>query len=519
MSLPRSSPQAQAINPDAIEATLQSFMKHDMDLHSFMLVKNGHVVTEVYWEPYLPNVPHLLNSLSKSFTSTAIGIAVHENKLSLDDAVISFFPQYISPQIRNNMGSMKVKHLLSMTTGHEMDTTGALTQSENWVQTFLNIPITKEPGTHFLYNTGATYMLSAILHAATGEHLLDYLKPRLFDPLGFSEVTTETCPKGIHAGGFGMSVTTEDIAKFGQLYVQNGRWNGKELIPSWYVEEASSAQIANAHPTDPDWAQGYGYQFWRCRHNIFRADGLFGQFCIIIPDHNAVVVTTAGVIEMQDMLDIIWDKLLPGLSVDSSKLDAGTSSATSESNDTSAAHSSNASADSSDFGASAASDASAVSREAGSLQHTIDSCRYPAAYQRNVSSKKIAELNQYTYSFPPNPANVEAMSFHFKDEETSLSLIINQVKQNITLKHGVWTYCKLTFDGVTLPVAMSCTWRSYSKLEIHIKMLNKPYADKWICHFAGAALVVSTERNVWVMPGSALSKPYLPMIMGTALKV
>jgi len=476
MSLPRSNAITQGVNPSAIDAFLQMVKLYDMDLHSFMIVKNGHVVTEVFWKPYKPEIPHLLNSVSKSFTSTAIGIAVHENKLSLDDSVISFFPQYVTEQIRDNMGAMKVKHLLSMSTGHETDTTGALSQSEDWVQTFLNIPITKEPGTHFLYNTGATYMLSAILHAATGEHLLDYLKPRLFNPLGFSDVTTETCPKGIHAGGFGMSVTTEDIAKFGLLYLQEGMWNGQQVVPSWYIHEATSKQIDNHHATDPDWAQGYGYQFWRSRNNSYRADGMFAQFSIIIPDHNAVVVTTAGVIEQQDLLNIIWNELLPGLSADSSTLDPSAED---------------------------------------TLSQTINSCRYSVPYKPNVSSELIDRVNQYVYRFVPNPVDVNEISFQFGEETTEVSLTINEQRHQLHIKHGAWTYSDLTLNGVTIPVALSCSWRSYSKFEIHIKMLSKPYADTWVCHFAGQTLMMSTERNVWVIPG-ALSNPYLPTIMGFA---
>ena len=158
------------------------------------------------------------------------------------------------------------------------------------MRAFLAAPITHPPGSVFLYNSAATYMCSAIVQRVTGQKVIDYLTPKLFTPLGIEGMTWETCPRGINTGGWGLSIQTEGLAKFGQLYLQKGKWNGREIIPAAWVEEATTKHIQQPEPAKPsrphednDWLQGYGYQFWRCRHNAFRGDGAFGQFTIVLP--------------------------------------------------------------------------------------------------------------------------------------------------------------------------------------------------------------------------------------------
>ncbi len=154
-------------------------------------------------------------------------------------------------------------------------------------------------------------MLSAIVQKVTGETVLEYLKPRLFEPLGIADPKWETSPQGISIGGYGLYLRTEDIAKFGQLYLQKGKWNGKQLLPESWVEQATSKQVSNGSDPTKDWDQGYGFQFWRCRHGAYRGDGKDGQFCIVLPEQDAVIAITANTGDMQAELNIVWDKLLP----------------------------------------------------------------------------------------------------------------------------------------------------------------------------------------------------------------
>jgi hypothetical protein len=211
---------------------------------------------------------------------------------------------------------MRVRHLLTMSTGHDVDATGPTRAQADgdWVRGFLSLPVEHAPGSKFVYNSAATYMLSAIVQKRSGKRVLDYLKPRLFSPLGIEGPTWETCPKGIDTGGWGLSVKTEDIARFGQLYLKNGQWNGRQVVPEAWVEAATHRHVSNGDPATPsDWSQGYGYQFWRCRHEAYRGDGAFGQFCVVLPGLDAVLAVTSGTGDMQAILDAAWEHLLPGM--------------------------------------------------------------------------------------------------------------------------------------------------------------------------------------------------------------
>ncbi len=306
-----STPEAQGVPPRAILAFIDT-VERDVDaLHSFVLVRHGKIIAEGWWAPYAKGRPHMLYSLSKSFTSTAVGVAVDEERLSLDDRVVSFFPGRLPPAPSENLRRMRVRDLLCMGSGNHHDTLGPMKDSPDtdWVKTFLSQPVRHEPGTHFRYNTGATYMLSAILQQVTGQKLQDYLAPRLFEPLGIENATWETSPQGIQTGGYGLKVTTRDIACLGQLYLRKGMWNGRRLLSERWVEAATSKQIDNGDRPNSDWDQGYGFQFWRCRHDAYRGDGAFGQYCIVMPDQDAVLAITGGLGNMQQVLDVVWTRL------------------------------------------------------------------------------------------------------------------------------------------------------------------------------------------------------------------
>ncbi len=316
--LPRSTPEEQGVSSEAILAFLAAIGQSKMELHSFMMARHGHVVAEGWWAPYSAEYNHGLYSMSKSFTSTAVGFAVTERRLSVEDRVASFFPKDLPETISENLAALRVKHLLTMSVGQAPEATGEMQKQENWVKVFLAAPLVHEPGSVFLYNSGATYMLSAIVQAVTGQTVLEYLTPRLFQPLGVEGATWETCPRGINTGGWGLSVQTETLAKFGQLYLQKGVWEGRQIIPAAWVEEATTFKIQQPSPATPsrpaeknDWLQGYCYQFWRCTHGNFRGDGAYGQFTIVLPEHDAVICLTSENSNLQGELDLVWENLLP----------------------------------------------------------------------------------------------------------------------------------------------------------------------------------------------------------------
>jgi CubicO group peptidase (beta-lactamase class C family) len=318
MKLQRSAPEKQGVKSQAIVEFLSKIKEENHELHSFMLLKNGEVISECWWEPYAPQYRHQLFSLSKSFTSTAIGMAVNEGLLTVDTLLADIFKEEIAElgnDVDEKIKKMTVKHILMMGTGMEYEKWDFWNTQTNNVKNFLSSHIKNEPGSVFFYHTLATYMQSAVITKLTGEKLVDYLKPRLFDPLGIDPFWEEDY-RGISYGGFGLNLKTEEIAKFGQLYLQKGNWNGKQLVSESWIAEATSKQIDNAAPSEHeqgDWNQGYGYQFWMCKpEGVYRGDGMFGQFCIVMPDADSVIAITSNA-DMQRVQDLIWDILLPAL--------------------------------------------------------------------------------------------------------------------------------------------------------------------------------------------------------------
>ena len=277
-----------------------------------MVLRHGQVAAEGWWAPYGPDQVHLLYSLSKSFTSTACGFAAADGLLALDDTVISHFPELAEVADHPWTRTMTVGNLAAMATGHHLDTLDRAFRlsPSDLVRGFLMIPPDAEPGSVFAYNNGATYTLGAIVQRVTGQRLTDYLRPRLLDPLGIVDTFWDRYGQEREIGFSGLHLSTESIAKFGQLYLDDGRWQGRQLLPEGWVAEASRLHTPNPAEPNPDWQQGYGYQFWRSRHG-FRGDGAYGQFCLVLPEQDAVVVTTAQTENMQGILDAAWAHLLP----------------------------------------------------------------------------------------------------------------------------------------------------------------------------------------------------------------
>lgn len=328
--LTKSLPRGEA-SPEMAKATekyLAAAKKAEQDLHSVMIVKDGKVIFEQWMSEGRADEPHVLNSVSKTFTSMAVGFAISEGKLSLEEKIVDIFPEYVPENPSEYLGEITVEHLLTMSCGHSKEPSIDRTNNDaSWIRLFMQHPVTHKPGTLFCYNSIGTYMLSAIVQRRTGEKIVDYLFPRLFRPLGINNVVWQESPEGINIGGWGLFLKTEDLAKMGLMILQKGVFNGEQVVPAEWIEAASSKQVecvpagmtsAEAHKMKKqartsDWLQGYGYQMWQCRHNAFRADGAWGQYIVVIPEKNAVVVNTAHIGDMQAELNLIWDYILPAL--------------------------------------------------------------------------------------------------------------------------------------------------------------------------------------------------------------
>ncbi|MDR1692943.1 MAG: beta-lactamase family protein, partial [Oscillospiraceae bacterium] len=285
----------------------------DLGLHSMIVSRNGETAAEVAVAPYSPDTPHTLNSLTKSFSSTAIGFCVQEGLLTLNDRVASFFPERLPRRPCESMETMTVRHLLTMATGHTTEPY-FWPEEKDPADTFLRSYVASEPGSGFLYNTAGSHMLSYIVEKVTGNSMEEYLKPRLLEPLGITDYIWESHPDGVRKGGVGLHVSCRDILKFGHFLLAEGSYGGKRLLNAAWIKEATRAHIIQPGDPGSDWTSGYGYQFWRnSREDSYRADGAFGQFCIVVPRRGLVISCNAGTTDMGAMLNVLFDHLIPAL--------------------------------------------------------------------------------------------------------------------------------------------------------------------------------------------------------------
>ncbi len=474
-TLPRSVPEIEGVSSDSILHFLDGVEKSKNELHSFMFLRHGKVIAEGWWNPYRAHLKHTLYSTSKSFTATAIGFAVTEKKLTVNDKVISFFPNDLPDTISPYLSALTIKDVLSMTTGQDPDPTFAIaSQHTNWVKGFLSLPILNMPGAKFLYNSLGTYMLSAIVQKVTGEKVIDYLRPRLFDPLGIEGMDWETDPRGINTGGWGLRLRTEDMAKFGQLFLQKGNWKGKQILPASWIEEASTLKILQ----DPDapqskrdaseWLQGYCYQMWRCRHNAYRADGAFGQYIIIMPDQDAVIAITAETPDMQDEINLVWKYLLPAMQNEKLPVNKNAEAA---------------------------------------LEQKLSSLALPlpakaiSSFANNIAGR--------TFAIQPNEKHIEEISFNVNDDACHVTLKTDTAVYHLAFGAGKWQAGETTMHGPSLvagakasltglppfKIMGSYRWRDEHTLELILRFVESPHTEIMTCHFKEKNISIDVEKS------------------------
>ncbi|MFC1438958.1 serine hydrolase domain-containing protein [Streptacidiphilus sp. N1-10] len=315
--LPRSAPADSGISSRSIAALLDRLEARSGECHSVMVVHRGHVVAEGWWAPYSAERPHLLYSLTKSFTSIAVGLAVGDGLLSLDDRVVDMLPDHVPAGISEQGSRITVHHLLSMTAGHPTDSLAEAWQLEpdDLVKGFLGLPFATAEGTRHTYDNSTTFILARMVERVTGRGLPEFLDERLFKPMGVDHAEWDRVKSGAAFGFHGLHLTTEAIAAFGELLLRGGRFGDEQLVPRAWVELATSRHIDSEWILDgsdqADFAHGYGYQFWMSRHG-YHGHGSFGQQCVVVPSHDLVVAVTAQG-ESQGVLDAIWECLLPGV--------------------------------------------------------------------------------------------------------------------------------------------------------------------------------------------------------------
>ena len=320
--LPRVAPESVGISSKVIANYFDSVMSlKDTEIHSVLLMRHGKVIGEIHPAPFKAEYGHTLFSASKTFTSAAIGIAIKDNLLRIDDRLATFFPDLLPEKVSPRLAAITIRDLLTMNSGFKQ-TDYVRNNETEWVKKYLAIDVVAEPGTRFKYDSMDTYLLAAIIQKVTGQTMFDYLKQRMFEPLHITEGNWERSPEGINCGGWGLYLQSESLAKFGQLLLNKGSWQGKEIIPASWVEEMMKPHVSDTG------GDSYCYQMWECSNpKTARADGAYGQYIIVMPNEDMVAVVTqviregkAGRRERQmlfkDVLGAIKSEALPKSAAD-----------------------------------------------------------------------------------------------------------------------------------------------------------------------------------------------------------
>jgi CubicO group peptidase (beta-lactamase class C family) len=469
--LPRSSPEAQGVSSDAINKFFDAIEASGQEFHGTMIVKNGYVIAEAMWHPYRTDHKLQTYSMSKSFTSSAIGLAQQEGLLSVEDQVIKYFPNDLPHEISDNLNKLKIKHLLMMGVGMAKDSIQIIEKTPNWAKTFLSLPIDFEPGTKFLYNSGASFMLANIIQKVTGKTAYDFIKPRLLDPLGMTNTSWATTPEGYNFGASHFRCTMEDFAKFGQFYLQKGKWNGKQMLDESWVHEATTKQISNGN-NDGSWSYGYGYQFWLNPVGGFRADGAFGQYSMVFPDQNAVVAIASESMGKGTTMSLVWDNLFPALKNNVPMAQNTTQNKT-------------------------------LQQRLSKLNYAPESFSYKSNLESSIKGK--------TYKMAENELDIETLTFDFYGNNISFKIKEKNIRtytiksgrnkwiteKNLKPKpHSLFSKRRIDFES---EVAAIGGWENNNKLHIAMRLIETCHTDYLTCTFEGNKVTIvplfSVQKN------------------------
>lgn len=461
-----STPEAEGVSSAAVLDFVNYLDTLDY-LHGFVLFRHGKVIARGNWKPYGEGQPHQLFSLSKSFVSVAIGMLQSEGRLSLGDRVISFFPECDDAAVPAGVREITLHDLLTMRSGQPGCILGRLTAIEPYTSTYayrwLHEELKWEPGTHFNYNSGNTYMLSAVVTRVTSQPVTEYLWPRLFQPLGIPMPQWLSDPQGINLGGWGLYLTLEDVARFTLLLAQGGQWEGKQLIPQEYLALATSALADNAENQRRDWENGYGLHFWRCSEpSSFRGDGAYGQYALVIPKYDMALATLSGLAEMGRILTHLWDKLLPSIAGDAPLA------------------------------------AEAAAQEA--LARRLASLELP-----KPEGTYAAGVGGGAYLLEENPHRFQSVRFEFTAGGGQLVLKRDGDDLVVPFGYGCWREGQAqlfeTASTLSKAVAAAAAWPEPNVLALHLACLNEPHLVRYRFRFDGERVEVERHFNFLFLYG------------------
>lgn len=462
--LERSVPELEGVPSGALIALMDSLTGlPQTDIHSVMVLRHGKVIAEIHPEPFAAEYRHTLYSCSKTFVGAAVGLAIADNRLRLTDRVATFFPEQLPDTISANLAAMTVRNLLTMTSGITPDWNMRSVRTD-WLKGYLGKPV-KVPGEQFEYDSMSSYVLSAIVQKVTGMRLFDYLRLKLFDPMHITEVAWEVSPEGFNTGGWGVHIQSESLAKFGQLLLQRGLWEGKQLLPAEWVEQMMTPQMQTG-------GDAYGYQMWLCEYpGAVCLDGALGQYVLIIPEKDMVVVITeCTLINGRTQRCLVWNRLLPAV-VGNEPLTPG--------------------------------------RDYKRLQKKQSSYRLPVV-QGKANSSLSKEYAGKSIVLESNRYNWQSLSFQFNPKEVLLTVTqTDGITYNLPFGYREWKKtstdvhppysisAKGRFNGIEGPfwVAGSYAWTSSPTLELKAHYVNWISALTLTFHFVGENVSLTVKEN------------------------
>lgn len=488
------SPEAVGISSEGIRAFLKETKRTGLELHRLMILRHGKCCTKITWAPYDENDMHPLYSFSKSITATAIGFAWQEGLLSLSERIVELFPEDVPEHPSENLQACTIHHLLCMSCGHETEIGD---KSPNWRKSFFAHPFLHAPGTFYQYNTPGSNLLAAIVKKKTGQQVTEYLRSRLFDPLGMGDVFCSRLSDDLEteAGGGGMKMKLEDMARFTQFMLQDGVWEGKQLLKGWYYDQARVKQMETKGDSAghiKDWANGYGYQCWMGNlPGSFRADGAFGQFGLVYPTLDLCIITNSATEQTQTMLDAVNEYLLPCVKPE-------------------------------------ACGAVAAQGEALCLKKSIPvltGCRNPRLEERLAHSvytladehKALSGIKRLVGGAGiyviPDDGSVTQIRFSFERDQVVLHLTENDVEKHIAAAlDGSFAFSEID----EIRYAATARWRSLCKLEMEIRRMDAMSGVRIVFKFEGDRLIPEADETLMTDGGLGMTERRMAEFRQTA---
>ncbi len=438
-------PEAVGVTSKAVIDFLDELDYEDLCMHGFVMVKDRKVFSEGYYTPFHEGFQHRMYSVSKSFTSVAIGLLIEEGKLSLDDKIYDYFSDKLTgEEVHPYIKLTTIRDMLCMATAHK-STTYNQVKSDDWVKTFFTVSPVRYPGTSFVYDTSSTHVLSALVEKLSNMSLFEYLKSKVLNEIGFSRNSKWlTCPMGICRGGGGLICTLRDLVKFAYVCMNDGQYGGRQLIPRDFIRAATKKQIDTSLRTVIEEQQGYGYKFWRCRNNGFMLYGLGGQMAVCLPDFNFIFAVVgfnhASPANVQSIFSALWHNILPILKKKHQDM---------------------------------------IAEEPETIQKLAD--RIARLKVKSVEGVMVSEIIPFisgnTYSFPSNFMGLKECSFRFNlgEEKGTFSFTKEKGTYEISFGMGNMEVCK--FPETDFNCNTSAAWVETNKLYMRTYVLDDCFAD------------------------------------------